>query len=58
MEGFLNFSYRMVFLRPHSHPSSPHTQAEIEEKMKTAADRREKLDKLRVKNISEQLAKV
>jgi len=44
--------------RSNSHTSSPHTQAEIDEKMAAVASRREKLDKLRVKNISEQLAKV
>jgi len=43
---------------PQSHTSSPHSQAEIDERMSAAAARREKLDQLRQKNIASQLARV
>jgi len=41
-----------------SQPSSPATQADIEQKLAAAAARRQMLDTLRVKNISDKLAKV
>ena len=59
----INFKITVIdmyfqFVRSHSQPASPATQADIEEKLSAAANRRQMLDNLRVKNISDKLAKV
>ena len=46
-----------INFRSLSQPSSPATQADIEQKLAAAAARRQMLDTLRVKNISDKLAK-
>jgi len=54
----LSPAIQKVTPKPQSAPTTPQTQQEIEEKLTAAEQRRECLEKLRIKNIALQLAKI